>query len=69
MEQLAPRNRLLLFHGAYCSVALTFPRHLNFHLFDQIKVANYQILQTFIKSVEIKVVRYQICGNLGDVEQ
>jgi hypothetical protein len=68
-EQLAPRNRCLLYHGAYCSMALTVPRHLNFHRFDQIKVAHYQILQTFIKSVEIKVAHYQICGNLGDVEQ
>jgi hypothetical protein len=50
-------------------VALTVPRHLNFHRFDQIKVAHFQILQTFIKSVEIKVARYQISGNLGDVEQ
>ncbi len=59
----------LLFRGAYCSVALTVPHHLNFHRLDQIKVAHYQILQTFIKSVEIKVAGYQICGNLGDVEQ
>jgi hypothetical protein len=58
----------LLFRGDYCSVALTVPRHLNFHRFDQIKVAHYQILRTFIKSVEIKVARYQICGNLGDME-
>jgi hypothetical protein len=50
-------------------MVLTVPRHLNFHRFDQIKVGHYQILQTFIKSVEIKVARYQICGNLGDVEQ
>jgi hypothetical protein len=49
-------------------VALTIPHHLNFHQFDQIKVVHYQILQTFIKWVEIKVARYQICGNLGDVE-
>jgi hypothetical protein len=50
-------------------VALTVPRHLNFHRFDQIKVVHYQILRTFIKSVEIKVARYQICENLGDMEE
>jgi len=26
-------------------------------------------LRTFIKSVELKVARYQIGGNLGDMEQ
>ncbi len=52
-------------------MALSVPRHLNFHQFDQIKVAHYQILQTFIKSVEIKVARYQAqkeywnCKNIG----
>jgi hypothetical protein len=56
-----------LFRGAYCSVVLTVPRHLNFHQFDQIKVALYQILHTFIKSVEIKVGHDQIGGNLGGV--
>ncbi len=40
-------------------MVLNIPRHLNFHQFDQIKVAHYQILWTFIKSVEIKVARYQ----------
>jgi hypothetical protein len=50
-------------------VALTVPRHLNFHVLDKIKVAHYQILRTFIKSVELKVARYQIGGNLGDEEQ
>jgi hypothetical protein len=55
----------LLFHGTYSSVVLTIPRHLNFH---QIKVAHDKILRTFIESVEIKVARYQIGGNLGGVE-
>jgi hypothetical protein len=50
-------------------MALTIPRHLNFHRFDQIKVAHYQLLQTFIKSVEIKVAPHPISGNLGDMEQ
>jgi hypothetical protein len=50
-------------------VVLTIPCHLNFHQCDQIKVALDQILCTFIKSVEIKVARYQIGGNLGGVEQ
>jgi hypothetical protein len=50
-------------------MVLTIPRHLNFHHFDQIKVAHDQILSTFIKSVEINVARYQIGGNLGGVEQ
>ncbi len=56
-------------------MALTVPWRLLFQVtlifqrFDQIKVAHYEILQTFIKSVEIKVVRYPICGNFGDVEQ
>jgi hypothetical protein len=48
---------------------LLFQVTLIFHRFDQIKVADYQILQTFIKSVEIKVAPYPICGNFGDVEQ
>ena len=55
--------------GTYCSVVLTIPRHLNFHRFDQIKVARDKILRSFIETVEIKVVRYQIGGNLGGVEQ
>ena len=55
--------------GTYCSVALTIPRHLNFHRFDQIKVACDKILPTFIESVEIKVARYQIGGNLSGVVQ
>jgi hypothetical protein len=63
----------LLFRGTYSSVALTIPSHLNFHRFDQIKVARDKILRTFIKLLEIKVSRYQIGGilgkNLGDVEQ
>ena len=50
-------------------MVLTIPRHLNFHRFDQIKVARDKILRTFIESVEIKVTRYQIGGNLGGVEQ
>ncbi len=57
----------LLFRGAYSSVVLTIPRHLNFHRFDQIKVARDKILRTFIEPVEIKVARYQIGGNLGGV--
>jgi hypothetical protein len=59
----------LLFCGAYSSVALTIPRHLNFHRFDQIKVACDKFLRTFIESVEIKVARYQIGENLGGVKQ
>ena len=59
----------LLFCGAYSSVVLTIPRHLNFQRFDQIKVARNKILRTFIESVEIMVARYQIGGNLGGVEQ
>jgi hypothetical protein len=63
----------LLFRGTYSSVALTIPRHPNFHRFDQIKVARDKILRTFIKSLEIKVSRYQIGGilgkNLGDEKQ
>ena len=59
----------LLFRGAYSSVVLTIPRHLNFHRFDQIKVARDKILRTFIESVEIKVAHYQIGGNLGGMEQ
>jgi hypothetical protein len=35
----------------------------------EIKAAGGKILRTFIKSVEIKVARYQIGGNLGGVEQ
>jgi hypothetical protein len=58
----------LLFCGPYSSVVLTIPRHLNFHRFDQIKVARDKILHTFIESVEIQVARYQIGGNLGVVE-
>ncbi len=53
----------LLFRGAYSSVVLTIPHHLNFHRFDQIKVAHDKILRTFIETVEIKVVRYQIGEN------
>ncbi len=41
-------------------MVLTIPRHLNFHQFDQIKVAHDQILHTFIKSMKIKVARDQI---------
>ncbi len=41
-------------------MVLTVPRHLNFHQFDQIKVAHDQILRIFIKSMEIKVARDQI---------
>jgi hypothetical protein len=59
----------LLFRGTYSSVVLTFPRHLNFHKFYQIKVTRDKILHTFIESVEIKVARYQIGGNLGGLEQ
>jgi hypothetical protein len=59
----------LLFRGAYSSVVLIIPRHLYFHRFDQIKVACDKFLRTFIESVEIKVTRYQIGGNLGGVEQ
>jgi hypothetical protein len=59
----------LLFRGAYSSVVLTIPCHLNFHRFDQIKVARDKILRTLIESVEIKVARYQSGGNLGGVEQ
>jgi hypothetical protein len=50
-------------------MVLTIPRHLNFHQFDQIKVARDKILRTFIESEEIQVTRYQIGGNLGGVEQ
>ncbi len=60
--------RHLLFRDAYSYVVLTIPRHLNFHRFDQIKVAHDKILRTFIESVEIKVTHYQIGGNLGGVE-
>jgi hypothetical protein len=42
-------NRRLLFHGAYCSVALTVPWRLLFHV----------TLISTIKSLEIKVARYQ----------
>jgi hypothetical protein len=35
----------------------------------EIKAAGDKILRTFIKSVEIKVARYQIGENLGGVEQ
>ncbi len=65
MEQKVPVPWRQLFRGTYCSVVLTVPRHLNFHQFDQIKVALDQILRTFIKSVENKVARDQIGGNLG----
>ena len=59
----------LLFRGAYSSVVLTIPRHLNFHRFDQIKVAHDKILRISIESVEIKVAHYQSGGNLGGMEQ
>ncbi len=41
-------------------MVLAIPHHLNFHQFDQIKVAHDQILRTFIKSMEIKVALDQI---------
>ncbi len=50
-------------------MVLTVPRHLNFHRFDQIKVARDKILRTFIELEEIKVTCYQIGGNLGGVEK
>jgi hypothetical protein len=59
----------LLFCGAYSSVVFTIPCNLNFHWFDQVKVASDKILRTFIESVEIKVARYQIGGNLSGVVQ
>ncbi len=53
MEQLAPMNRRLLFHGAYCSVALTFPWRLLFHV----------TLISTIKSLEIKVAHIGILAS------
>jgi hypothetical protein len=67
---IALNDTFLRIAAHHCSsVVLTIPRHLNFHRFDQIKVALDKILRTFIVSVEIKVTHYQIGGNLGGVEQ
>ncbi len=50
-------------------MVLTIPRHLNFHQFDQIKLALDQVLRTFIKSVEIKVSPDQIGGALYQIRR